>query len=266
MPRPIRVRPANSLWQRLRRRWRAWRGAGMLKTHRVHILTIGRQRYKQVSFADTPRAEACAAALRALEPSGCFPALVRHHEHQVWTEFVNGHSPGHSPGDAPDERAALVDFFVTLYARPAEGGAPDLPAHRRELEFLHSAGYLEPARLKAVAERAERLAPANLALGHDYLDPVRKNFILTGAGAVGIDIEALLAGQPLGLGLAKARLRWLGDDHARVLEALRARGHGDVADQFEFVEQLFVVRYFVDKLIQRKPGHIDAGVLERLVH
>jgi hypothetical protein len=258
MSSPLRARPANPLWQRLLRRWRQWRGAALVKDHQVHLIDVDGQRYKRIRFASLAEAEAAAQALRAVHQLDRFPGLIRHDGKEIWTEFI--------PGPLANRRSAdhaglIADFFVDLYRLPGTHQSPDLKVFKNDLGFLVQTGWLEAAQGDELVARAATLQPKQLLIGHDYLDPVAKNFVIREDRAMAIDVEALLAAQPLGTGLAKAVLRWPGLDSTPVLEALIATGGPDLRDQYPFVELCFLAAYFRQKIIQKKPRHLRMDVL-----
>lgn len=258
MPFAVRTRNANPLWRRLIRRWRQWRGAELGKTHQVHFIKVDGQTFKRVRFSDLSEANSVSTALEALSGLDRFPALVRQDGREVWTGFV--------PGKLAEKRslrhqALVADFFVDLYRVPAAVNPPDPGTLDEDLDFLLGAGLLTQPDVHRVARRAEQLRPDRIVAGYDYIDPVPKNFVIADHRAIGIDVEAVLAGMPLGTGLAKARLRWLGDGYQRVLSGLVQTGGVDLRGQYPWVELCFLARYFRQKVMQGKPGHIRIKAL-----
>ena len=251
-----KFRPANSWWQRWRRYWRAWRGAGELKRHRVELVAVNGFRCKRVLFDSEPAARQVAGSLTTLEPLERFPKLIERLGKEVRVEYV----PGPLARPVRDERE-LLDFFSELYCTQAcliglaESGL--LPRLAEDLAFLVQHGRLDFTASERLLVAARSRAPEALWMGYDYIDPVLKNFVLRSDGrAIGIDIEALLPNQPLGVGLAKARLRWLRPGPNRVLDAVASAGGPKLADQYSLVEVCFLAGYFRQKIIQRKPRHI----------
>ncbi len=261
----IRVRHALPLWQRLRRRWRSWRGAELGKTHVVHFVDIGEARYKRVVFAEAESARAAVRALEALAGSGCVPALARHEVCAVWVDYVPGRPPRLK--DASDQ-ARLVDFFVRLYVvgdAVAADPAPFTACLRSDLDFLVEAGVLRRDYAAGIEELEQRLRPPSIWLGLDYIDPLAKNFIVVNDWLVAIDIEALKAGAILGTGLAKARLRWPFDPGADFCRRLVEGGGPDLAIQLPWAELCFLCGYFRQKLLQGKPGYVRLAALDQLL-
>lgn len=261
----IRVRHAVPLWQRLRRRWRSWRGAALGKTHVVHFVDIGEARYKRVVFAELETAQAVVAALQALGGTGCVPALARHQDCEVWVDYVPGPPP--KPSD-PTHQACLIDFFRRLYAVGGtliDDPAPFIARLHSDLDFLVEAGVLTRERGARLKELEQRLRPPSVRVGLDYIDPLAKNFVVADEGLVAIDIEALVSDAILGTGLAKARLRWPFDPCPAVCGRLADGGGPDLSVQLPWAELCFLCEYFRQKLLQGKPGHVRLGALDRLL-
>jgi len=261
----IEIRNANSLWRRGVRHLRQWRGAQMGKTHQVHLVTINGERFKRVTFALSEEAAAVAAGLQALSGLGRFPALVAHDDRQVWMDFVPGRLA--SRGDAD----RVADFFTDLYQHRAtrvEAGATDFPEHlATNLAFLGRSGVIPDELVLHLQAVGRELQPQFLALGHDYIDPVLKNFVISEDRAVGIDVEALASGLPLGFGLAKARLRWLGGADQSIMQHLDGSQGADLRQQYPWVRLCFLAGYFRQKVLQRKPRLIKLEALaEFLTH
>ncbi len=260
----IRVRHALPFWQRLRRHWRAWRGAGLGKTHEVHFVWIGKTRLKRVRFADAQTAREIAHGLEQLAGDGCFPTLLMAQGRQLWVDFVPGQAPRLND---PADRDRLVAFFVRLYARaPATASKPDALSARLalDLDFLTRCGVLATERANRLLALERTLRPDRVWAGADYTDPVGKNFVIRDDVAVGIDIEALSSNSPLGTGLAKAWLRWPFDPAPEVFGRLPADGP-DLGQQWAWVRLCFLGDYFKQKVLQGKPGYIRLEAFDRLL-
>jgi hypothetical protein len=262
MFKPAKPRPANPWWQRWRRRWRAWRGAGELKRHRVELIDVDGRRCKRVRFDSETVAVQVAEALEALAGLDRFPALLE----QVGSELRVDYIPGPLARAGRDE-PELLALFGELYAAPAarlglaESGL--LPRLAEDLAFLVERGWIKSVLAERLLAGAETRAPAGVWTGYDYIDPVLKNFVLRADGrAIAIDIEALVPGQALGSGLAKARLRWLRSAPGQLFKAVEAAGGPDLAEQYPFIELCFLAAYFRQKIIQHKPGHIRIEALQ----
>lgn len=262
----IRIRQANSLAQRLRRRWRAWRGAAMVKSHTVHIVRVAGVDFKRVTFGDAATAASVAAGLEDLRDSDCFPRLLMHHVNQVWVDFVVGRPPRSSQSS---DQASLIDFFVRLYSQPGAVCSAETSTQqarlRRDLSFLVQVGLLDGQRFDRIERLAVDVCPDRVWTGYDYVDPLSKNFILSGEKAVAIDVEALAGPVVLGTGLAKARLRWPRDPTREVLARLAEESGRDLRPQAAWAELCFLAEYFKQKVLQGKPGYLRLDAFDRLL-
>ncbi|MFU8832266.1 MAG: hypothetical protein ACNA7J_08940 [Wenzhouxiangella sp.] len=259
----FQVRNANPPWRRWLRRLRQWRGAGMVKTHQVHIVSINGERFKRVTFARPEEAIAVSSGLKCVSALRRFPAPVALDGCQVWTEYVPG---GLATGS---DRERVVDFFAALYrfnATRVGTHTTDFPARLiADLDFLVEADVIASRLADQLKRAGGELQPQFVLLGHDYVDPVLKNFVISDGLAVGIDIEALVGDLPLGYGLAKARLRWLGHADDNVLRRLDGPQGAAVRQQYPWVRLCFLASYFRQKVLQRKPGLIQVAALAEFV-
>ncbi|HKL52693.1 MAG TPA: hypothetical protein VJ902_01940 [Wenzhouxiangellaceae bacterium] len=264
---------AHSVPRRLYFEWlRRWRGV-FEKRQRVYFVRIGGKRFKRVVFGDSALAEDVADALGMFSGAGRFPDLIHRHENELLLEFVEGRP--FDPADSSD-RARLAAFMAELWRRsPGE-----MPRDRSgldqqldvDLRFLLDAGVLDAARRHALAERAAAVAPETILTGYDYVDPVAKNFVITSESPglklaptlVAIDVESLRAGQPLGVGLAQASLRWLAPGDVPVMASQVAEAGGpDIDAQLDYVRLITTVGWTKRKFLQGKTNfirreHVDA--------
>ncbi len=263
---PERIRLANPWWRRLLRRWRHWRGGEPVKAHLVQIVEADGGRRKRVIFETEQEAARVASCLRALTPIGRFPGLLDESGLRLEVEFLAGPvARRHRRSD----QAAVAEFFVDLYAGQAATSAnPAELALAKEvnsaLSKLHAAGWIKAPEAERLAALARDWQPQRAWLGHEYIDPIARNFVMADQRAVAIDIEALWPDQPLGLGLAKAELRWLEVPSDKVFSAVFQRMGVDLRGQYPWVSLCFKAVYFAQKLDQNKPGHIRIQALTRL--
>lgn len=260
MPKLVKIRPANTWWQRWRRRWRHWRGAGQPKAHQVDLVEVDGRQLKRVIFDSSATAAAVVHALRASAPIGRFPRVLMHEGRQVRVEFV----PGPLAQAGRDEHELLA-FFVDLYAMPARQVSLTesnlVEALAKDLGFLVAQGLIGRSLAERLKAAGQSVSPPSILTGFDYIDPVLKNFVICQGRAIAVDIEALMLDQPLGTGLAKARLRWMRSMPGSVLDAICSNGGPDLRAQYPLVELAFLSSYFRQKIIQRKRGHIRIEAL-----
>jgi hypothetical protein len=214
-----------------------------LPAKRVRRLEIGGARFKRVTLPDAWSAAELARRLERFRSHAVFPAVIAQVGNELLLDFVEGR-PIADPLDAAgcDQ---LAGFFAVLYAHDrhavetrASGFADAL---ERDLDFLARTGVLTGVAQRELARAAEALAPAQLHVGFDYLDPIPRNFLHTPGGAlVAVDVEELFADQLLGSGVAKAVLRTPGASRERLLAGIRRAAGLDLAPALPFVELAFL--------------------------
>lgn len=260
------ARPANPLWRRLLRQWRRWRGGVMAKTHTVQIVERDGQRFKRVGFESVEEADRVAACLRELVALDRFPRLLAATGSTLEVAYVAG--PLARRGRASDHQA-VADFFADLYcAQPLRAvSAADTAMAQTlasDLAILAKAGLIDARAAERLDGLANQWQPELVWLGHEYIDPIARNFVIRDGRAMAIDIEALWRDQPLGQGLAKAALRWLEQPVDAVLREVGERAGIELAPQYPWVQLCFTAAYFRQKLAQKKSGHIRIEALTAL--
>jgi hypothetical protein len=206
---------------------------------RVRLIQIGGARCKRLTLPDAWTATQMARSLERFRSHRMFPALIAQSANELLLEYVEG-----SPIGIPLDEAScdqLADFFAVLYAQDRHAvetrSAGFAGTLRRDLEFLGQVGVLDASALPELARAAETLTPAQVYVGHDYLDPLPRNFVVTPEGRlVAIDIEDLSPNQLLGSGVAKAVLRTPGANRERLLAGIRRTAGLDLAPVLPFVE------------------------------
>lgn len=252
---------AHPLWRRLRTWWRLTFTAALAKSHQVHFITVNGRRCKRVTFPDSVEARRCEAHLEALAATRAMPEILLRHENEVWVAFIEGRP---ADPESPDDHAAFATFFAALYCQDNQAVA--LKDTRfawrleRDLRFLSSIGVLNSELALRLADRAIASAPPLVQIGYDFIDPVLKNFLLSEGRIVAIDIEGLLDEQLLGVGIAKARLRWLGDDADTFIQAIHDLGAPDIAPQFPLAELSFLADWTKMKVLQGKPNYVQPAL------
>lgn len=261
-----RERNTNPWWRRLHHAWQALTGHERFKSNATSFVEFGGQRYKQVRFPDTAEARRVEQILRQTRTLGLFPDFVFRLESTLWVRFVPG-----VPLDTgkPDHVSGIGAFFAGLYrhrTQRVDTATTDL--HQRlfdNLRVLEEVGGLSGEKVRALTALAEKIRPERVWMGLEYIDPLRKNFVLAAHGVVGIDIEAIQDKQLLGIGLAKARVRWLDQPAAEILESLAARGGPDLKDQYDYAHLYFLAHYGVQNLFRGKPGRLGPEAFEALL-
>lgn len=240
-------------------------GAVGVKSHEVHFVRTGEVLHKRIRFHHTSEAIAVEEALVALGRYGGVPSLVVRYGCDLWLEYVQG--------EVLDPHAAgqelLPRFFGELYRRGCRMAAistTGVPVRlRKDIEFLQRTGYLKPAVCRRLFEKADELEPEQVWLGFEYIDPLPKNFIVRDAMIVGIDVEALRPDTLLGVGPAKAFLRWYREPVADFLVRLGREGAPDISGQLEYADLYFRCMYAKEKTFQRKTHLAPPSSFERFL-
>lgn len=213
----------------------------------VHVIFHNNQPcYKKITVGSFELAQSIFSNLDVYRDSEHFPAPVKVHNDSVIVDFVVGYHP---ETDAPDLLKKIADFFAVIFHREARplpiensGVWEEFESNLRALRDLQLLSAEDSARVR---EHAEALAPTNIWIGFDYCDPIIQNLIISESNQsiCGIDVKNLRAGQPLGVGLAKARYRWLNESGiTTVLVHLRRAGAPDIEPYFEFIRLFERVR------------------------
>lgn len=248
-----RARNAHPLWYRLLRRLRRLRGSGAHKRHQVHFIRLGGLTCKRVIFAHASEAARVEQVLERFGPDPAMPRLYLRADNELVFEFVAG-----KPLSPEAEHASelLAAFFAQVNGRA--GKLCNLDSTPYPARLAHNLNFLSDARLvnadiiAAVQARVAQLEPEDVLLGFDYLDALPKNLVVHDGALVGIDAEALQADCLLGLGLAKAQLRWLGQSSEALVEAVRRADGPDLSAQFDYARVWFLADYMKMKHYQGK--------------
>ena len=264
-PRSFRQSRLTSIGRRLRYLGSRLTGSRLQKSQQVAIVEINGVRYKRIITRDSYLAAAIERALETFGRSERLPQLVIRYEHEVWVRYIDGSIP-----DVPDSDLArdLAAFYAHVHARAATAvDARDsvwVARLERDLEFLATVGVLSPALDTAVRARVPEMTPERLWIGFDYNDPVIKNFVRDSDGRLcGIDVEALVENQLIGLGVAKALIRWLEPYRAEFFAAYAETGAPDFASYLAFVELSQLAAYTKLMFVERKWSNIDPARFER---
>lgn len=235
------------------------------KRQSVYFVDINGTRFKRVVLGDSYEASQVELALKEAPAETRFSRLIQRHENELLLSYVEGRK--FDPTRTSD-RAALGAFFGALYSADRRGQSVTSlwRALEIDLEFLVTAGLIEPALRDSLLARAAEIRPAEIQVGLDYVDPVGKNFVMDGDAIVAIDVESLRQDVPLGTGIAKAGVHWLeraamGDFVDRVSDA----ADFTLSGQQPFVELCFRVAWTKRKLLQGKHRSIRIELLRELV-
>jgi hypothetical protein len=266
----LRQRPLHGGLRRLRVRLQGLVGNRPPRSQRVFRVEINGRRFKRVVFPDSLQAREVASRLALFGPDRIYPDLIYERENELWVEFVEGRPL--APTDPIDAALLdrLADLLSVLYLRDPRRVPTERTrfAHRlrTDLGFLRDVGVLG-ADLQQRLERFGRdAAPKQVWLGFDCVDAIAKNFVREPGGRLrAVDVESLAADQLLGTGVAKARLRWLGDQGGVLLDRLAERGAPDFRPALPFVELCFRAFWLKNAFLEGKRRFVDPGLLAALL-
>jgi hypothetical protein len=247
---------------RLRRHWLG----RFVPEKQVRLIEIGGARFKRVTLPDAWTADQLARNLERFRPHRVFPAVVAQSANELLLEYVEGSGLPEPLDEQSCDR--LAGFFAVLYAQGRHAvetrSSGFVEALQLDLAFLGQVGVLGAAALPELAAAAEALAPAEVYLGHDYLDPIARNFVITPDGRlVAVDIEELMPGQLLGSGVAKAALRTPGARRERLLAGIRGSAGLDLSHAMPFVELAFLAAWTKRALLKGRHKLVQPELFER---
>ncbi len=244
-------------------------GTRLQKAKGIHFVTVNGQQYKRLILCDSFLANEIEQQLEVFGESGYFPPLVARYEHEIWLEYVDG-----SPIRLVDEGVVLkiAEFYATVYGKnPVLVNAIDSPFIARlseDLRFLYQIGVVTQGVYQDLQAAVPDLTPEQLWVGHEYTDPVLKNFIQrTDDGRICIvDVDGLAVNQLLGTGVAKACVRWLGPHQSLFFTTLVKHGAPDIQAYFNFVQLYFLAKWMKRAFLEQDWKVIDSTLFERFRH
>ncbi len=244
-------------------------GARLQKAKGIHFVTVNGCQFKRLILCDSFLSSEIEQHLSSFVDSDYFPPLIARYEHELWLEYVEG-DPVRS-ADEPFVRN-LAEFYSTLY-----GKSPQLLNTKeslfpgqllQNLRFLHQIDILPQAAYQDLQAAVPDLVPDQVWVGFEYTDPVLKNFILradTGRICV-VDVDGLAGNELLGIGVAKACVRWLGPYQSLFFSSLAQQGAPDIQKYFSFVELYFLAKWMKRAFLEHDWKVIDSALFERFRH
>jgi len=232
------------------------------RSQRVYQVAIGAARCKRIVFADSHHAAAVAARLQTFASERIYPGLLLERERELWVEYIEGETVRRVDDTLIASLAKLLCVLMKRAPRRVPlRETPWLANLELDLAFLARAGVLADAAGQRLAAIARERAPATVWLGYDCTDAILKNFVWAERGGLrAVDVESLGSDQLLGVGAAKASVRWLGDQRDEFLEQLKGFGSPDFDGYFDFVELCFRAFWQKSSLLERKRRFVDPGV------
>lgn len=241
-------------------------GTRLQKAKGIHFVEVNGHRFKRLILCDSFLASEIEQYLDCFAHSGYFPPLVTRYEREIWLEYVEGIII-----KSVDEPFVLkiAEFYATVYgATPTLLNTKQSPFLDRlllDLRFLHQVGVLSRDLYLNLQAAIPDLTPEQVWVGYDYTDPVLKNFILrkeNGRMCV-VDVDGLAGNQLLGIGVAKACVRWLGPYQSLFFSSLARHGAPDFQKYFSFVELCFLAKWTKRAFLEHDWKVINPTLFER---
>lgn len=241
-------------------------GTRLQKAKSMHFVRMNGHCFKRLILCDSFLASEIEQHLDCFADSGFFPPLVTRYEHEIWLEYVEGVTI-----QSVDEQCVLkvAEFYATVYGtNPTLLNTKHSPFPDRllqDLRFLHQVGVLTQDSHLNLQSAVHDLTPEHVWVGYDYTDPVLKNFILrTENGRICVvDVDGLAGNQLLGIGVAKACVRWLGPYQSLFFSSLASQGAPDFQKYFSFVELCFIAKWTKRAFLEHDWKVIDSTLFER---
>ena len=241
-------------------------GNRLQNSQRTLFTTRNGKRFKRLILRDTALAAEFERNLESFKGSPHFPSVAIRYEHELWLEYVEG-------SRIAKVDAAIVEKIAAFYAATYRCGAQAvniaetavLYRLQRDLSILHQVGILSEAVYRYLRSAAENLAPESVWIGFDYVDAVRKNFIVTHRDGLvcGVDADSLRRDQLIGTGVTSALARWLGPFQNAFFQHLFRDGVPDFRPYLPFIELCYVAAWTKLYFFERKKKRIDARLFER---
>ena len=253
-------------WKQLRYVFSRLFGTRLQKAKSLHVVTVNGQKFKRLILCDSYLAAELERYLDRFVKSGSFPPLVARYERELWLEYVEG-----ARIEVVDEPLVelIAEFYAMVYASDSqlvETTQTPFPARlSQDLRFLSQVGALSESVALDLQAAIPILMPKQVWIGYDYTDPVLKNFILRseGQGLCVVDVDGLAKDQLLGMGIAKACVRWLGPYQLHFFTHLSRPTVPDFQSYFSFVELCFLAKWTKWAFLEHKWKVIQPRLFER---
>lgn len=230
--------------------------------------TLNGQRFKRLILRDTALATELERNLETFQGSPHFPPVGIRYEHELWLEYVKGHSIA-QVDEALVEK--IADFYAATYSRSFQStnliDTPFLSRLQRDLRVLKQVGVLTDVVYHDLKDATERLAPSRVWIGFDYIDAVLKNFIVADDNGVvcGIDVDSLRKDQLIGIGVANALARWLEPFRDTFFRRLVRNDVPNFCPYLPFIELCYLSAWTKMYFFEKKWKRIDPRLFERFL-
>ena len=229
-------------------------GTRLQKAKSLHFVSIHGRQFKRLVLCDSFLAFEIERNLECFQGSGIFPCIVIRYEREIWLEFVEGDSIREINAPLVEK---MADFYSRLYSTSPrlEEMAKTIFSDRldRDLYFLNQVGILSDGLLSELRKSADVLRPKHCWIGFDYTDPVRKNFLFNPKTQMlcAVDVEGLVKEHLIGMGAAKALVRWLNPFKDEFLKLLAMKNAPDLQAYYGFVELCFLAQWVKRAFFER---------------
>lgn len=235
------------------------------RNHGAFLVDVGGYQIKRAVLSDSYHASRVARALEEFSADDVFPGLLLEREREVWLEWIEGERVVQPDEEVVSQLARLLSVLHARRPRKVPADATPFPsALRRDLAFLQKVGVLTSAACSALTARSAAMTPRELWIGYDCTDAILKNFVRGSDGKIrAVDVESLGADQLIGVGPAKACLRWVGRYRNHFLSELLACGSPDFQHYFDFVELSFLAFWQKTSFLEGKLRFVDPRLFDR---
>ena len=266
---PRRFTPETVTFRLMRRlRYLLYRlfGNRLQNSQQTSFETLNGQRFKRLILRDTALATELERNLEAFQGSGYFPCVAIRYEHELWLEYVEGSSICQLDATSVEK---IADFYAATYTRSPQSvdlaETPFLYRLQRDLRVLNHVGVLTDAVYHDLRTAAERLSPARVWVGFDYIDAVLKNFIVTDTDGLvcGIDVDSLRKDQLIGTGVANALVRWLDPFQDAFFQRLFRDEVPDFRPYLPFIELCYISAWTKMYFFEKKWKRVEPSLFER---
>lgn len=240
-------------------------GARLQKAKSLHFVTINGQQFKRLVFCDSFLAFEIERNLECFREDRIFPNIVIRYEREIWVEFVNGHLIKEIDKPLVEKMAIFYSRLYSESPRLVETNKTIFPDRLdRDLHFLNQIGILSNGLLGEIRKSVDVLQPTHCWIGFDYTDPVKKNFVLNPKTQLlcAVDVEGLVNEYLIGMGAAKALVRWLNPFKEEFLHSLANKGVPDIQAYYGFIELCFLAQWTKRAFFERdwkaiKPAYFE---------
>lgn len=240
-------------------------GVRLQKAKSLHFVTINGQQFKRLVFCDSYLAFEIERNLECFRGGGIFPNIVIRYEREIWVEFVPGQLIREIDEPLVEKMAIFYSRLYSEAPRLVETNKTIFPDRLdRDLYFLNQVGIVSDGLLVELRKSVDILCPNHCWIGFDYTDPVKKNFVLhpTTQMLCAIDVEGLVNEHLIGMGAAKALVRWLNPFKNEFLRLLTTKGVPDIQAYYGFIELCFLAQWMKRAFFERdwkaiKPAYFE---------